>query len=250
MGDKKSPSQSDMPRSNIPILCTRAIDPYLIQTSERAGFTLDIVPFIRIEAVNTEELKKQIELLSTQVITVAFTSMNAVENVTNLLGGRRPNWKIFCTAHATRRSVVNYFGPDAVGGVAENASGLADSINASSRDHRVVFFCGDQHREELPRKLRDHGTEISEVIVYQTILLPRRVTRNYKGVLFFSPTAVVSYFSADNTVKNQILFAIGDTTATSIRSYCNNKIVTPAVPDQKHLIQKLVDCYPELCELP
>ena len=44
---------------------------------------------------------------------------------------------------------------------------------------------------------------VDEVIVYKTIETPKVLTKQYDGILFFSPSAVKSFFSKNSIVNNQ-----------------------------------------------
>lgn len=239
-----------MQANRIPILCTKAIDPSLIQVSENAGYALDIIPFITIEAIHSNELRERIQRLSTTSTTVVITSMNAAEQVIAKLAGVIPGWKIFCIGLATQRSVVTYFGENAISGTAKNASTLAQLIVDTGNIRNVVFFCGDQRRDDLPSVLTRENIEVEEIIVYRTLLLTNKIEKAYKGILFFSPSAVTSYFKNNTVSDDAVLFAIGETTAGSIKSFCNNTVIVSPVPDQNILIQKLVEYHDEIQGLP
>jgi uroporphyrinogen-III synthase len=102
-----------------------------------------------------------------------------------------------------------------------------------------VFFCGDQARDELPAMLVKHNIAIEKVVVYKTILQPKKVEPDYDGILFFSPTAVESFFSSNSTLPGTVLFAIGETTASSLRKASNNEIIVSDHSSEEWMIKKL-----------
>jgi uroporphyrinogen-III synthase len=60
-------------------------------------------------------------------------------------------------------------------------------------------------------------------------------------VIFFSPSAVESFFSMNTVTASLPLFAIGQTTAAAIREHTNNPVVIAAEPDAALLIRQVID---------
>ena len=58
----------------------------------------------------------------------------------------------------------------------------------------VTFFCGNQRRDTLPDKVRAAGIKVEELVVYETVELPLKVTDHYDAILFYSPSGVRSFF--------------------------------------------------------
>jgi uroporphyrinogen-III synthase len=165
--------------------------------------------------------------------------MNAVNTVGAYINGQTPEWTIFCIGNTTRQLAARYFGEQSIHTVGDNAADLADKIISNKSIKQVVFFCGDQRREELPGKLRQNGITVQEVIVYHTISTPHKVDKAYDGILFFSPSAVQSFFYANAVLPTTILFAIGQTTADAIKSFTDNLIIEPERPGKEELVKKM-----------
>ena len=232
-----------MQRNKIPVLCTRPLGQQLLHSAEQNGFEIDIIPFIKTEALVSEELKTQIHDFSLQNITAVFTSMNAAEAVIKELNGIKPVWRIFCIGNTTRNTLVHYFGEESIVGDGNNASDLAYTIIGYDNCTEVIFFCGDQRRDELPDMLSRKKIHVEEVIVYKTIPVTHKISRRYDAILFFSPSAVTSFFS-DNTIDQEtIVFAIGETTAGTIKEYCENKIVIGEESGKQNLVNAMITYY-------
>lgn len=103
------------------------------------------------------------------------------------------------------------------------AADLAQKITANYQNISFSFFCGNKRREELPAMLRKAGIALEEFQVYSTESQPRAFTREFDGVLFFSPSAVESFFSK-NTLGGAVAFTIGKTTEKSLKKHTNNII--------------------------
>jgi uroporphyrinogen-III synthase len=235
-----------MIEKSIRILSTRPLEVSLLERAAQAGIIIEALSFISTEPDLSGETDRRIIEVSHDPMVVVFTSMNAVEAVLNHLRQHRPPWKIFCLGSTTRRLVADHFGEEAIAGIAGSAGELADSIigeGGVKKDIRgrkdigeVIFFCGDQRRDELPDKLSKAGIDVREIVVYRTVQTPRLVEGVYEGIAFFSPSAVKSFFSVNSVPARAILFAIGHTTAEAIRDCCANPVVISGSPEKGTLI--------------
>jgi len=235
-----------MPQNKITILSTKEIDQAFIDEAAERNIIVEISPFIKTEPIRSIETQQEIELALIESITVVFTSVNAVEAVATELLDLKPDWKIYCIGYTTKQAAEKYFGNNSVKGIADNAKALAELMIEEAEADEVFFFCGDQHRKELPGALRKNGIETIEIIVYQTILLPHKIEKNYNGILFFSPTAATAFFQKNKPGDQTILFAIGDTTANEIKKYSSNKTIVSDEPLKKSLLAKAIDFFEQI----
>jgi uroporphyrinogen-III synthase len=174
------------------------------------------------------------ENLKAEKISTVFTSKNAVMN----LNGFTPV-KVYCLSGATRAAVQERFPTAELMRLASNASDLANMIIADC-EKEVLFFCGDKRRDVLPKKLASARIKVHEVVVYQSVETPIQVEEKFDAVIFFSPSAVSSFFSVNQLQPEAICFAIGDTTAEAIATYCENKTVSTDSPSEEELLQKVI----------
>jgi len=240
----------------IRVLSTRPLEPHVLDQAAQKGIRIDTLSFIDTEPIRDTALTHQVQQLGAQSLTAVFTSMSAVEAVAGHLGrpapasppeGSTPRlpWKIFCIGAATRRLIEAKFGPTTIAGTAPSASELA-AVVLKHHPSEVFFFCGDQRREELPEKLTAAGVHLHELVVYKTAQTPQRIEDVYDSIVFFSPSAVHSFFSVNSTTEKTILFAIGKTTADTIHTYVNNPVITSAAPEKEGLVRQLIDYYERL----
>ena len=149
------------------ILSTRPFDPSLAEQAARQHIVLEALSFIETRILIDEITGGKIAALSLTRIVAIFTSMNAVDAVAQYLRGA-VIWKIFCIGSATRQRVQEYFGERSIAGTADSAGALARVIIGHCESKEVVFFCGDQRRDELPEQLKNEGIQINELVVYKT----------------------------------------------------------------------------------
>lgn len=229
-----------MPENKINILCTRPVDDLLQQAAHAKGIVLDTVSFIETEAIQTIAVQQEVEQAAIQLATVVFTSMNAVEAVTGILDGHVPHWRIYCIGYRTKALIEEYFGNHMIAGTADSARELAELIIEDNNTDEVIFFCGDQRRQELPGKLEENNIQVNEIIVYQTIAINHTIEKAYDAVLFFSPSAVDSFFTKNKLSNHTIVYAIGITTEQTIRKYCSNRIMVSKVPGKENMVEQAI----------
>ena len=232
-----------MQQNKISILSTRPLEDSLIEEAKAMDIELDVLSFIETETIHTTEVQQEIENALLQSSAVVFTSMNAVEAVADELDGQQPDWKIYCIGTTTGRLVKKYFGEHAIAGTANSASELADLIVDEGEDSEVIFFCGDQRRDELPEILRTNDINVNEIVVYETIAVHHKINKQYHGILFFSPSAVESFFSNNKLDASTVLFAIGNTTANAIKRFSINKIIISEEPGKVNLFRKMIEYF-------
>lgn len=230
-------------QNSLSILCTRPLEEKLVEEARSNSIDIDIIPFIETEPIESVEVQQEIEYVLSLQTTVVFTSMNAVEAVAANIIDEQPAWKIYCIGFTTTALIRKYFPFSEIVATADNAADLATLIVDGQLSDEVVFFCGDQRREELPEILRKHKIAVNEIIVYQTISLPQKVRKNYIGILFFSPSAVDSFFEMNKVTEHTVFFAIGNTTASSIRKYNNNRILVADEPGKENLVRKMIEYF-------
>ncbi len=229
--------------NRIQILSTRPIQQSLIKDARDAGIDIDELTFIETNPIQSKLVDKEIENTLKETATVVFTSMNAVEVVGNQIKENQPNWKIYCMGTTTQQLVVKFFGQNLIEGTANDAASLAKQIIKDQPKEKLIFFCGDQRRDELPELLKQHSIEAKETIVYETTAIHHLIQKQYDGILFFSPSAVESFFTNNKVVENTVLFAIGNTTAKELKKYSNNKIVISNEPGKENLAKTMINFF-------
>jgi uroporphyrinogen-III synthase len=227
-----------MQKNKLNILSTRPLNNEIIDKAAQQNIFIDCISFIETQPIQNSGLKEKIQKLSAKKITVVFTSMNAVDVVKDYLS-KKPEWDILSIGQTTKKLIADFFDEENIIATANDASTLADLI-IDKEIKEVVFFCGDQRRDELPAKLKAKNINVEEVVVYSTIATVEKVSKRYDGILFFSPSAVESFFSANQVDSNTILFAIGNTTAETINQKVQNKIIIAERPGKEALVKEML----------
>ncbi|HUQ96043.1 MAG TPA: uroporphyrinogen-III synthase [Chitinophagaceae bacterium] len=121
-----------------------------------------------------------------------------------------------------------------------NAASLADlMIKDGVKD--VYFFCGSLRRDVLPQKLRDAHIKVEEIVVYETAETPAVMESVYDAILFYSPSAVHSFFSVNKIDSTTQVFAIGFTTAEAIVSYTSNPVLIADKTSKEYVVKQMME---------
>jgi uroporphyrinogen-III synthase len=223
-----------MQKVNYHMLSTRPLSPKILAEALDQGLAIEETSFIETRALIDDTLQKELETFSHQPITAVFTSMNAVDAVADAIK-ENVAWTVFSIGSATQRLVEEKLGVK-VKATAAYAAELADKIIADA-PAEIHFFCGNIRRDVLPQKLANAGIKVHERVVYKTIETPKRVLKHFDAILFYSPSAVASFFSVNSLAADIILFAIGTTTAAAIQPFSNNTVITATEPGKEELVQ-------------
>jgi len=225
--------------ARLKILSTKKLDaPVLAMAAEKKIEVIEQA-FISIRTVLTEETIRQIERAAGEKeLAVAFTSSNAVEGVDAALK-QFPGWRIFCLSGKTRQAIEQCGWQKNIVATAEDAATLADKI-ISHGVGKLVFFCGNRRKDTLPGKIAKAGIALEEMVVYENIASPQLFLEEVKGILFFSASAVESFFSVNRLATDVTCFAIGATTAEALKKATTNRIETSREPVQEAMMKLVI----------
>ncbi|MFY7899050.1 MAG: uroporphyrinogen-III synthase [Chitinophagaceae bacterium] len=228
-----------MLNNSIQILSTRPLDASITSLASEKGIQITCLSFIDTVVTINAPMQQHIQQLSQEVATVVFTSMNAADAVIASLQNAVPKWNIYCMGGTTKKNIATFFGQQSIKAIGNNAIDLASKIIAN-QEKAITFFCGDIRRDELPNTLKENNISVLEKTVYQTIVTPKKLSQTFDGILFFSPSAVESFFAVNTVPLHTVLFAVGTTTAQAIQSFTNNKIIIADFPEKEQLVHKAI----------
>jgi len=195
---------------------------------------LGVIPFIEIAPRSDKELVSLISAYGSEKLNVIFTSAHAVKFVSKWLT-QKPDWTIYCIRNETGNAVRKSFGPEVKCLFESNALSLSKRM-ISDGIQKALFFCGDQRLDILPDNLRKHQIDLSELIVYDTKLIPVKLKVAPDIILFFSPTAVRSFFSMNKISSGTIVITMGTTTAAALKEYTEHPVVISPEADKTYVL--------------
>lgn len=231
------------------ILSTKILQAGIREQLEGQGVNLLEVPFIDVKPIVNYSKYKEIWpiLNNTAAQAIVFTSKHAVEAVDKHLHGGDAayipdNWEVFCLNGATKDKVAEVLSAQHIVDTAPYATELAAKIIAYGTFREVVFFCGNQRLDTIPRLLKEGGIGVKEIVVYETTDTPVAIdTARLNAVLFFSPSGIRSFFSVNKLQPGTACVAIGETTATALKGFTTNTIIITTVPTQQAMVKGTLD---------
>lgn len=217
---------------SIQIVSTKVLT--LSQKQEITKYGLDVT---EIDFIKTENKPFQLENINESLI---FTSQNAVHSVLSDPKSEELKKKnVFCVGLKTKGLLTdNGFNVMAYTGY---ASDLAEIIALIYNKETYTFFSGNLRRDTLPEALKEAGVQFNEIQVYDTSLTPQKIKTQPDAILFFSPSGVKSYLK-ENTIKKEICFCIGETTADALHKITKNIIIADQ-PTVEHVIEDVIHEY-------
>ena len=214
------------------ILSTKILAEYQKKPLIEAGLELIENDFISTQ-IKSFDLKNINESL-------IFTSQNAVESILQHSELEKlKTKKVYCVGLKTQ-SLLTDNGFEVIA-YTDYAADLAEIITLIYKSESYTFFSGNKRRDTLPNALKEAGIVFNEIEVYETTLTPQKIKGTVDAVLFFSPSAVESYL-ADNKLKNEICFCIGETTASALENKTKNIIVAEQ-PTIEDVIEAIIEEY-------
>lgn len=187
--------------------------------NENSGLNITCLPLIKSKPIdfNTIDLNPDIPWV--------FTSKNAVNSIGNVTFSK----KIYSIGESTASQLKNCLTPTEA-----NAKSLAKLI-LQEKENEVLFICGNRRRDELPNLLRKESVNVKELIVYETKFLNKNVNlHDVDALVFMSPSSVLA-FAENNEFKDLSIFAIGTTTAQTLKEL-NQEVIISCQANIKSLI--------------
>jgi uroporphyrinogen-III synthase len=217
----------------INILSTKKLLPNQKQDILDAYISLIDEDFIETKIKNFELSKVNDNLI--------FTSQNAVQSILqHPKCDELKSKNVFSVGMKTKDLLTeNGFNVIAYTGY---ASDLAEIISLIYSKESYTFFSGNLRRDVLPNTLKENGIKFNEIEVYETNITSKKITNKLDGILFFSPSAVESYLKL-NTIKEEMCFCIGETTAEALENKKVKDIIIADKPSVENVIDEVIEYY-------
>ena len=217
------------------VLSTKILSPAQKSLLLNAGLRLVEYNAITTEPIPFEVPRQHFDLL-------VFTSQNGVLAFSDRLehndvsNDSIRNTKITCCVGEKTKALLEKKGYRVML-MSPNAEQLAKSLIKDYGLQRLLLIVGSQRRDELPDALQKSKMDFTEIIAYTTKANPKKMEGTFDGILFFSPSGVESFCSA-NTLSG-LSFCIGTTTAKTLKKYTNNYIIANKPTIENVLVQSI-----------
>lgn len=230
----------------IRILSTRALSNASRDILNRYGWWVDMVPFIETHGIVSAD---QISLLLRQInnaekeSVLLFSSENGVRwlkwGLDKFGFHFPPEKRAVCVGEKTMKVAIQSLQVVPVFNESNSTKLVQTLKDRYPADQSFVFICGSQRLETIPSGLREAGFKVLEQVVYETILTPHKINRDYDAVLFFSPSAVESFFKVNTLNPGMVAVSIGKTTTGALKNNGVRVIAEAEVPAESGMLSAL-----------
>ena len=217
----------------INIVSTKKLQPIQRQLLSDAGISVLEEDFIETKIKNFELSKVNENLI--------FTSQNAAQSILQHPKCDELKGKSVFSVGMKTKELLTENGFDVVA-YTGYASDLAEIISLVYATDSFTFLCGNLRRDVLPNTLKENGITFNEIEVYETNITSKKMTSKQDGILFFSPSGVESYFKL-NSIKDEICFCIGETTAETLVNKKVKNIIIAEKPSVESVITQVIEYY-------
>ncbi|MFZ4106912.1 uroporphyrinogen-III synthase [Flavobacterium sp.] len=170
-----------------------------------------------------------------------FTSQNAVQSILQHPKCDELKTKSVFSVGMKTKDLLTENGFDVVA-YTGYASDLAEIISLVYSSDSFTFFTGNLRRDVVPDTLKENGITFNEIEVYETNITSKKTTSKFDSILFFSPSGVQSYFKS-NTIKDEMCFCIGETTAEALENKKVKNIMIADKPSVENVIEAVLEYY-------
>ncbi len=222
------------------VLCTRVLRRSTVARAMARGLYLYGVPFLRIEPL---EPSLVIQLLLDSTGVLIFTSAHGVEAVGEARQRMVSGWpesRCFCIEGPCRQKAEAY-GFEVLGS-APHSIMLADVVQKSGVT-QVVHCTASLHLSTLSDILTKRGCSVKTLEVYHKSIWPVRMTRQFDGYCFFSPSQVDSFLTKNRLTDREPIFALGPTTAKYIKSKGFTSVLEAVDPSEEALLDDMLNFF-------
>jgi uroporphyrinogen-III synthase len=220
----------------IKLLSTKQLSEKSIAYAQSLRFETTCVDFIE----TTPVLWRESDLINNDCQIVAFTSSSGVRYF--LQHPFAQEWikdkQIYSIAGQTAEELERHGLSPII--TAQDSLILTEGVIEKQTTNCVVHVCGNMRLKTLEQKLTNAGIKYYPLVVYNTTLKTDiHLEEEYDVILFFSPSGVKGFLSANEISEKVICCCIGNTTAAELRQRVSNaKIVISPFPSPKSMIER------------
>ena len=214
------------------LLATKIITHQLKDRLIQNGYSLEEYPFIKTIPIEIKKYKLNKCLI--------FTSQNAVKYALNndYLKQQFKDKKCFCVGEKTK-SILENNGLKVIK-MSDNSAELAFIISEKHKKDNFSFFCGNQRRAEIEAVLKKTKITLDIHEIYNTLSNSKSIKTQFDGILFFSPSAVKSYFESNDWNSYSHGFCIGTSTAEILKRHTKKYSIAKS-PSESQLLLSILN---------
>ena len=208
------------------VLLTKKLSASDLDLIRSWGWNFELIETLNISPIEVDEVPKgEVWVVSSR------NSFNTVNKFIN----QSPN-AIYCIGNWMKEELLK-MGAKSTLKSFENMKKLAADLTTQSFKS-ILYFCGEEHRQELEEGLKNSSVKISKVITHQSQMTFPVVKNSFNAVFIFSPRSAESLLK-NNSFNNKTIFAcIGSTTASYLNSRGITNTFISSYPDSRNLLEE------------
>jgi len=187
--------------------------------------------FEMVETLNISQVEvKEIPKAEAWVI----SSRNSFEAVKKFID-QEPGI-IYCIGNWMKEELIKVAAKSEIRSFEKMKGPVTDLMNQNLKS--VLYFCGEEHRQELEEGLKNSSTKISKVITHKSEMTFPVIKNNFDVVFVFSPRSAESLLKNNSFISQTIFACIGPTTASYLSSRGITSTFIPSYPDSRILLEE------------
>jgi len=208
------------------ILLTKKLSPSDLDLIRSWGWNFEMIETLKIIPVEVNEILKAEAWV--------VSSRNSF-SVVNKFIDQSPD-TIYCVGSWIKKELLRAGAKSTIESF-ENMKNLATDL-AKQSFKSILYFCGEEHRQELEEGFKNSSTKISKVITHQSQMTFPVIKNDFDAVFIFSPRSAESLMKNNSFNTQTIFVCIGTTTATYLNGRGVTKTFTPSYPDSRILLEE------------
>tara|TARA_B100001079_G_C16199099_1_gene420674 strand:- start:42 stop:719 length:678 start_codon:yes stop_codon:yes gene_type:complete len=196
------------------LLSTKNVSKSFKDELNQSGISLKEYPMIEIVPIQFKisQVNSALIFTSQNAVNIAFESADILRKIKDK--------NCFCVGEKTK-ALLQKRGLNVLK-MCQNASDLSNFLVENYKKESFSFFCGKQRMKEIETSLNKYGIALNIYEIYQTNFTSKHFKTYFDGILFFSPTAVSSYFTKNTWPIDTHGFCLGSSTAKRLSQFTSN----------------------------
>jgi uroporphyrinogen-III synthase len=234
--------------SSVTLFSTKALSKEALHFVTEMNWSLESINMIETRcAVSRVQIHHFLELCKkkNKKLVLIFSSVNAIKHLVDAIkhfGFEFPAGLLsVCVGKKTKHYAEVFLQAFVLYSETNSTQLLNRLLKDFSPEYTFIYCCGNRRLAILPNGMKGSGFSIEEFVVYETVLTPATLINNYDTVLFFSPSAVDSFFGKNTWSSNVLAVSIGNSTSERLGLFGVKNICEAETPGEIPMLEKLRD---------
>jgi uroporphyrinogen-III synthase len=209
------------------ILLTKKLAQDQLDLIQSWGWSYETVETLKITSVEVKEIPVKADAW-------IVSSRNSFSGVEKFI--EEGPQQMYCVGGWVKKEVERWSSKISVKSFESIKSLTTDLVKQNFQN--VIYFCGEEHRQELEEELHNTNTKITKLITHKSEMIFPVTKNSFDAVFVFSPRSAESLLK-ENQFSSQTVFAcIGATTENYLHNRGIENTFVPSFPESKILLEE------------